>query len=196
MIIRPDTNKIDSMYESMKKNAKKVSNMMLIIVPIIMMCFPFLISIVTHLIEDSRKLDFDEIFPIIPVFLILGLVIGFVAKMFFHNFILKENATFVSQVKNTGIKIENDLISGRMLKVVAPTTAVNINKAQEVLPRKAFDVAFKISNVSNIEISDKILAEVNYGKFCTLTLGSEKYYLVCLNDADASLLRNTILNYK
>ncbi|MBQ7957567.1 MAG: hypothetical protein IJ279_05965 [Clostridia bacterium] len=196
MIIRPDTNRIDSMYESLKKNAKKVSNMMLIIVPIIMICFPFLISIVTHLIEDSRKLDFDEIFPIIPVFLILGLVIGFVAKMFFHNFILKENATFVSQVKNSGIKIENDLISGRMLKVVAPNTAVNINKVQEVLPRKAFDVAFKISNVSNIEITDKILAEVNYGKFCTLTTGSEKYYLVCLNDADATSLRTTILNYK
>lgn len=196
MIIRPDSVKIENMYNSMKKTAKKSSGMFVPVFACIMVCFPFIIAIITQFLENSRSMDFDDLLPLISIFLVIGIVGGLIFKAFMHNAILKENVAFVSQVKNTGIKIENDLISGRMLKVDENSPATRIAKVQEVLPKKAFDVAFKISNVTNVEISEKILANINYGKFCTITLGIEKYYLVCLNDADALELRNTILNYK
>ena len=106
---------------------------------------------------------------------------------------MKENATLISEIKNSGIKIEGELITGRMMKMDERTTTKS-NSAVQVIPRKSNDVAFKLSQISNIEVSDKRIQETDYSKFCAITVGSEKYYLMCLDDNDAVELRNYVLN--
>lgn len=193
MIIRPNSEKIEKLFEDLKRDGKRLAKLCVPYCTIVLALIPFLISAITMLMAGNKWLSMDEALSIVPIFAVVGAVIGFVAKSFIYNFILKNNASFIGELKKSGIKVEDGLVTGKMLKM---EQSAPVNASVEILPRKTFDVAFKISQVTNIEVVDKIIKSVNYSKFCVITVGTEKYYLMCLNDADANELRNCILTYK
>ncbi|MDD6147192.1 MAG: hypothetical protein PUB43_09145 [Oscillospiraceae bacterium] len=198
MIIRPNEERIEKLYKEIKQSGKNMDKYLLPCCTAFFALFPIMITVSTKLayeIADTRSyLDLDEALKLIPIFAIVGAVIGFAVKPFVSNLKLKDASSFISELKNSGIKIENDLITGRMLKSDQTTSKATANI--ELLPRKSYDVAFKISQISNIEIVDKVLQKINYSKYCIITVGTDKYYLMCLTEQDASALREYILNHR
>lgn len=193
MIIKPETNRIDSLYVVLTDEAKKLSKMSIPFFALMGVAIPFFMWILSQFMRNSRSFDVDDLFQMLPFAAIAGAVIGFLIKGFIKNLIIKDNATFITEIKKSGLKIEGDFITGKMLKVVE-TTNVKVNV--EPIPRKAFDVSFKLSQISNVEVLDKNINKANYSKFCIVTVGVEKYYLLCLNEADAFSLRDYILSSK
>ena len=193
MIIKPNPVKIDALYERLKKSSDKLAKYSIPFCVLMLVGVVLIMFILGELVDDFKSIDVDDLFSVIPVLAIVGVVIGFIVKSFIKNILLKENATLISEIKNSGIKIEGELITGRMMKMDERTTTKS-NSAVQVIPRKSNDVAFKLSQISNIEVSDKRIQETDYSKFCAITVGSEKYYLMCLDDNDAVELRNYVLN--
>lgn len=191
MIFKPDSRKISELFAKLKDNSNEVFKILLPSIVVITTGLPILMVIVSNLVDDLRDIDFSDVSSMIPIGIVIGVVIAFAGKPFIKNLILKENAKFISEIKSTGITVEGNLITGKMLKIVQPQTNV---KVQEILPRKAFDVAIKIANISNIEINEKIVGKMSYGKICAITSGTEKYYLMCLKDEDLNELRKLVLN--
>ncbi|MBQ8783097.1 MAG: hypothetical protein IJZ57_04920 [Clostridia bacterium] len=193
MIIKPNPVKIDALYERLKKSSDKLAKYSIPFCVLMLVGVVLIMFILGELVDDLKSIDVDDLFSVIPVLAIVGVVLGFIVKSFIKNILLKENATLISEIKNSGIKIEGELITGRMMKMDERTTTKS-NSAVQVIPRKSNDVAFKLSQISNIEVSDKRIQETDYSKFCAITVGSEKYYLMCLDDNDAVELRNYVLN--
>lgn len=193
MIIKPNVAKIDVLYENLKKSTNKLAKYSIPFCVMMLVGVVLIMFILGELVDDFKSIDVDDLFSVIPVLAIVGVVLGFIVKSFIKNILLKENATLISEIKNSGIKIEGELITGRMMKMDERTTTKS-NSAVQVIPRKSNDVAFKLSQISNIEVSDKRIQETDYSKFCAITVGSEKYYLMCLDDNDAVELRNYVLN--
>ncbi len=193
MIIRPNSEKIEKLFENLKRDGKRLAKLCIPYCTIVLALIPFFISAITMLMDGNKWLSMDEALSIVPICAAVGAVIGFVAKTFIYNLILKNNASFIGELKKSGIKVEDGLITGKMLKM---EQSAPVNARVEILPRKTFDVAFKVSQVTNIEVIDKTIKSVNYSKFCVITVGAEKYYLMCLNDTDANELRNYTLAYK
>lgn len=193
MIIKPNVAKIDVLYENLKKSTNKLAKYSIPFCVMMLVGVVLIVFILGELVDDFKSIDVDDLFSVIPVLAIVGVVLGFIVKSFIKNILLKENATLISEIKNSGIKIEGELITGRMMKMDERTTTKS-NSAVQVIPRKSNDVAFKLSQISNIEVSDKRIQETDYSKFCAITVGSEKYYLMCLDDNDAVELRNYVLN--
>lgn len=193
MIIKPNPVKIDALYERLKKSSDKLAKYSIPFCVLMLVGVVLIMFILGELVDDFKSIDVDDLFSVIPVLAIVGVVLGFIVKSFIKNILLKENATLISEIKNSGIKIEGELITGRMMKMDERTTTKS-NSAVQVIPRKSNDVAFKLSQISNIEVSDKRIQETDYSKFCAITVGSEKYYLMCLDDNDAVELRNYVLN--
>lgn len=193
MIIKPNPVKIDALYERLKKSSDKLAKYSIPFCVLMLVGVVLIMFILGELVDDFKSIDVDDLFSVIPVLAIVGVVLGFIVKSFIKNILLKENATLISEIKNSGIKIEGELITGRMMKMDERTTTKS-NSAVQVIPRKSNDVAFKLSQISNIEVSDKRIRETDYSKFCAITVGSEKYYLMCLDDNDAVELRNYVLN--
>lgn len=193
MIIKPENKKIESLYSVFTEEAIKLSRMCIPFFALIGAALPFFIFFASQFMENSRSFDFDDLCDVLPIAAITGAVVGFLIKGFVKNLIIKENATFITEIKKSGLKVEDDFITGKMLKVVQTT---NVKTNIEPIPRKAFDVSFKLSQISNVEILDKNMNKANYSKFCIITVGVEKYYLVCLSDADAVSLRDYILSSK
>lgn len=193
MTIKPEIKKIDSLYVVFTEEAKKISKMCIPFFALIGAALPFLMFFVLQLMENSRSFDFDDLCEMLPITAITGAVVGFLIKGFVKNLIIKENANFITEIKKSGLKVEGDFITGKMLKVVQAT---NVKTNVEPMPRKAFDVSFKLSQISNVEVLDKNMNKANYSKFCIVTVGVEKYYLLCLNEADAFSLRDYILSSK
>lgn len=194
MIIKPNPVKIDKLYDSLKKSTSKLSKYCIPFCALMPVCLVFILFFLGELSDDFKSIDVDEIFSIIPVLVIVGVVIGYIVKAFVKNLILKENATLISEIKNSGIKIDGELITGRMMKMDESVTGKS-NAAVQVIPRKSNDVAFKLSQISNIEVSDKRIQDTDYSKFCIVTVGADKYYLMCLDESDAFELRNYVLNF-
>lgn len=194
MIIRPNPIKIDRLYENLKKNANKLAKYCIPFCVLVLVGFIVILFLLGEMFDDFRSIDVDDLLAIIPALAIAGVVLGFIVKAFFKNLLLKDNATLISEIKNSGIKIEGELITGRMMKVDEKAVTKS-NSAVQVIPRKSYDVAFRLSQVSNIEVSDKCIQESDYSKFCTITVGADKYYLVCIDESDAFELRNYILNF-
>lgn len=195
MIIRPNPVKIDALYTDLKSNAKKLSKVSVLACMSLGLFMPILMVVFTELIDGSKSLDADDIFGFAIAGVIAGAIIGIFLKPFIKNLLVKNAATLISEIKNSGIKIENELVTGRMLKI-DEAVASKSNSAVQVIPRKSNDVAFKLSQVSNVEVADKVLQEIHYSKFCTITVGADKYYLMCIDDNDAFELRNYILNFR
>lgn len=193
MIIKPNPVKIDALYERLKKSSDKLAKYSIPFCVLMLVGVVLIMFILGELVDDFKSIDVEDLFSVIPVLAIVGVVLGFIVKSFIKNILLKENATLISEIKNSGIKIEGELITGRMMKMDERTTTKS-NSAVQVIPRKSNDVAFKLSQISNIEVSDKRIRETDYSKFCAITVGSEKYYLMCLDDNDAVELRNYVLN--
>lgn len=194
MIIRPNPIKIDRLYENLKKNANKLAKYCIPFCVLVLVGFIVILFLLGEMFDDFRSIDVDDLLAIIPALAIAGVVLGFIVKAFFKNLLLKDNATLISEIKNSGIKIEGELITGRMMKMDEKAVTKS-NSAVQVIPRKSYDVAFRLSQVSNIEVSDKCIQESDYSKFCTITVGADKYYLVCIDESDAFELRNYILNF-
>ena len=191
MNFKPDTHKIAELFKKMKDNSNEVFKILLPSIVIIMTVMPMLLLMIGNLIDDYRHIELSEIFSALPMCAVLGAVIAFAIKPFIKNLILKDNAKFISEIKSTGIIVEDNLITGKMLKIVQPQTNI---KVQEVLPKKSFDVAIKINNISNIEINEKIIGKVNFGKICKITSGTENYYLMCMKDEDLINLKRIVLS--
>ena len=193
MIIKPNPVKIDTLYERLKKSTNKLAKYSIPFCVLLLVGVVLIMFILGELVDDFKSIDVDDLFSVIPVLAVVGVVLGFIAKSFIKNILLKENASLISEIKNSGIKIEGELITGRMMKMDERTTTKS-NSAVQVIPRKSNDVAFKLSQISNIEVSDKRIQETDYSKFCAITVGSEIYYLMCLDENDAVELRNYVLN--
>lgn len=192
MIIRPDSCKVEKLYQMKKEESKELAKKLMFVIPFILCVFPVLMMIVSNVLDDVRDMDFDDIMGFFPVCIIMGAVLGYVAKNFAEKFLIKNSASLISQIKNSGVKLEEGMLTGKMMK---PEQQIPGNNVQQVLPNKTFDVTFKISNINNITIEDKVIGKVNYGKYCTLSVGADKYYLMCLDDNEAVELRNYIMNY-
>ncbi len=186
MKICPEERKVSELFNALKSTSKKASNMMIPIFAFLFMSFALLVPVLGSIMDSMKSVDFDDVLPLLPVFLIIGAVIGLIVKPFLSTLTMKGNAELISQIRETGIEIENELVTGKMLKMVQPT---NTNM-RETLPRKAFDVTLKVSNISNIEVNEKVIGKVNYGKMCTITSGGEQYYLMCLSDEDLTKLKS------
>ena len=146
MIIKPNPIKIDTLYENLKKNATKISNCCIPFCCLMLIGINLIVFVLGELVDDFKSMDIDELFSIIPILTVVGIVLGFIAKSFIKKLILKGNATLISEIKNTGIKIEGELVTGRMLKT-DENVAVKSNTAVQVIPRKSNDVAFKLSQI-------------------------------------------------
>lgn len=194
MIIKPNPVKIDKLYDSLKKSTNKIARYCIPFCALIFVGFLFIIFCLGELSDDIRTMDVDEFFSGLPVVAIVGVVIGFIVKAFLKNLFLKDNATLISEIKNSGIKLDGELITGRMMKM-DENAIVKSKSAVQVIPRKSNDVAFKLSQITNVEVSDKRIQDTDYSKFCAVTVGADKYYLMCLDESDAFELRNYILNF-
>ena len=196
MIIRPDKAKIEYLFEARNAEEKKLSNKLVFIIPIFMCLIPMFVMVITNLMDSGNIMSFNEMLEALPICVIIGVAFGFVGKVFIGKLLCKHSVMLISQIKNTGIKVEDDRITGKMLKHEQLQGATAVSNTQQILPNRSFEVALKISNITNIEVEDKVVGTVNYGKFLTITLTSDKYYLMCLNDEDAVSFRSYVLNYK
>ena len=117
MIIKPNVTRVESLYSSLKKNASNVSKACVPYFALICPGLILLLYFMTQIIDGSRKMDLQDAFTAIPICALVGAVIGFIAKPFVKNLLTKGSVSLITEIKNTGIKIDNELVAGRMMKM-------------------------------------------------------------------------------